>query len=597
MIARLKPGVTRAGAQAQVDAHNAALEKDGPFPEARMMADAGFRTIVLPLHADHVATIRPTLLLMQAGVLFLLFIGGVNLVNLLLVRAGGRAKELAIRQSLGASQRHILGDVVVETVLLTLAGGLIGLVVAASGIRLLIVLGANQLPLGAHIALDGRLALVALLGAIVMGITLAVPIAWFNLRGDPAVALQSESRGGTPSRAAQRLRHGFIVAQIALAFVLLAGAGLLGLSLKRVMAVSPGFSPDHVLSGQVTLPRKNFPDAATRVAFVERLVDAMGQQPGVRGVGAITNLPLSGNSGKSAAHVKGYVPQAGESPRGHYSYSVAGDYFAVMGISLREGRFLTTADSHRDERVCVVDEDFARRYFPRSSAIGLRLFQSSRDEADAEAFTIVGVVGAVKQAELTEDQAQGAVYYPYRYRADSNLFVVTRTTVSPESLGTSLRNVVKDIDPDLPVDDLRSMEVRVADSLVTRRSPALVTGIFAGVALLLAAIGTYGVSSYAVAQRRREIGIRMALGALPAQIRGQFFSLGVRLLAAGTGLGIVGAWMSGRAMQSVLFEVPALHMATLVITALIMSSVTLVACVLPSDRAARISPMEALGEN
>ena len=363
------------------------------------------------------------------------------------------------------------------------------------------------------------------------------------------------------------------------------------------MAVAPGFRPDHILSGQLTLPRKNYPDAATRVAFVERLVDEAGRQPGVRAVGTVTNLPLSGNSGKSAAHVKGHVLQAGESPRGHYSYSVAGDYFAVMGISLREGRFLTTADSLRDERVCAVDEDFARRYFPRGSAIGQRLFQSSRDEAEAEAFTIVGVVGAVKQAELTEDQAQGAVYYPYRHRAEGNLFVVSRTSVSPETLGTNLRSVVKAIDPELPVDDLRSMDVRVADSLVARRSPALLTGIFASMALLLAAIGTYGVSSYAVAQRRREIGIRMALGALPGQIRQQFFSLGVRLLATGTGLGIAGAWISGRAMQSVLFGVPALHMTTLFITTAIMTVVTLIACVLPSHRAARISPLEALGEN
>jgi predicted permease len=347
----------------------------------------------------------------------------------------------------------------------------------------------------------------------------------------------------------------------------------------------------------VTLPRNDFPNSAARVAFIERLVESLSGQPGVRAVGAITNVPLSGNSGKSAAHVKGHVLQAGESPRGHYSYSVAGDYFEVMGISIREGRFLTSADSHRDERVCVVDEDFARRYFPRRSAIGEKLFQSSRDEADAEAFTIVGVVGAVKQAELTEDQAQGAVYYPYRHRADSNLFVVTRTAVPPESLGTTLRRVVKEINPELPVDDLRSMDVRVADSLVARRSPALLTGVFAGVALLLAAIGTYGVSSYAVAQRRREIGIRMALGALPSQIRGQFLSLGVRLLAAGTALGIVGAWMSGRAMQSVLFEVPALHLATLFGTVILMTVVTLAACVLPSHQAARISPMEALGDN
>src|SRR5712692_698916 len=252
MIARLKPGATMAEAQSQIDAHNAAVEEDNP--EAKMMTEAGFRSLVKQLHAEHVRSIRPTLWLMQAGVFFLLFIGAVNLVNLLLIRASGRAKEMAIRQSMGASRGHVVRQVMTETVLLTLVGGLLGLVVGAWGIRLLEVLGADRLPLGAHIGFDGWLASIGLVGAVVLGVVIAVPIAWFNLRSQLANALQSESRTGTISRAAQRIRHGFIVAQIALAFVLLAGAALLGLSLKKVMAVSPGFRADHVLTGEVTVP-------------------------------------------------------------------------------------------------------------------------------------------------------------------------------------------------------------------------------------------------------------------------------------------------------------------------------------------------------
>ena len=252
MIARLKPGATIAEAQSQIDAHNAAVEEDNP--EAKMMTEAGFRSLVRPLHAEHVRSIRPTLLLMQAGVFFLLLIGAVNLVNLLLIRASGRAKEMAIRRSMGASRAHVVRQVMIETVLLTFVGGLLGLAVGAWGIRLLEVLGADRLPLGAHIAFDGWLASIGLAGAVVLGIVIAVPIAWFNLSSHLAHALQSESRTGTISRAAQRLRHGFIVAQIALAFVLLAGAALLGLSLKKVMAVSPGFRADHVLTGEITVP-------------------------------------------------------------------------------------------------------------------------------------------------------------------------------------------------------------------------------------------------------------------------------------------------------------------------------------------------------
>ena len=329
------------------------------------MAEAGFRSPVVSLHAEHVRSIRPTLLLMQAGVFFLLLIGAVNLVNLLLIRASGRAKEMAIRQSMGASRRQVVQQVMVETVLLTLAGGLLGLVVGAWGIRLLEVLGADRLPLGAHIAFDGWLAAIGLAGAILLGVVIALPIAWFNLSSHLANALQSESRTGTISRAAQRLRHGFIVAQIALAFVLLAGAALLGLSLQKVMAVSPGFRADHVLTGQFTLPWGSY-DGSERVALLDRLLEAIGQQPGVAAAGTITNVPLSGDNGKTAFTPKGYVPPPGESLHGHYSYGVDGDYFTALGIPLREGRFLTSADSHRAERVCVVDEDFARRYWPRN---------------------------------------------------------------------------------------------------------------------------------------------------------------------------------------------------------------------------------------
>ena len=250
MIARLKPGATLAQAQAQIDAQNNILEADDP--RAKMIAEAGFRSVVAPLHADQVRTIRPTLLWMQAGAMVLLLIGAVNLTNLLFIRASGRSKEIAIRRALGASRLHIISEAVVETTPLTLAGGLLGLAAGAGGIRLLGVLAVDRLPLGRHIAIDYRLACVAVLGAVVMGLALAAPIAWFNLRGHLASAVQSETRGGTASRAAQSLRYGFIVAQIALATVLLSGAGLLGLSLERAMTVSPGFRPDHVLSGQIS---------------------------------------------------------------------------------------------------------------------------------------------------------------------------------------------------------------------------------------------------------------------------------------------------------------------------------------------------------
>ncbi|MEY2574754.1 MAG: hypothetical protein QOF80_241 [Verrucomicrobiota bacterium] len=592
MIARLKPGATIAEAQAQIDAHNTEVEKDNP--EAKMMAEAGFRSPVLSLHADHVRSIRPTLLLMQAGVFFLLLIGAVNLVNLLLIRASGRAKEMAIRQSMGASRRQIVGQVMVETVALTASGGLLGLVAGAWGTRLLEILGANRLPLGAQIVFDGRLASIGLVGAVVLGVLIAVPIAWFNLSSHLANALQSESRSGTVSRAAQRLRHGFIVAQIALAFILLAGAALLGLSLKKVMAVSPGFQSDHLLTAELTVPWQSDPNR--HVEMGDRLLELIRQQPGVTAAGIITNMPLTGDNGKTAAAPKGYVPPTGQSLQGHYSYAVTGDYFTALGIPLREGRFLTSEDSHRPERVCVVDEDFARHYWPRdsgSSALG-QLIALGDESEDAKLFRIVGVVASVKQTELTEPPGQGAVYLPFAHRENSYYFLVTRTSQRPEAFGGTLRKLVRAADPDLAIDNIRSMETRVSDSLTARRSPALLAGIFAGVALLLAAIGTYGVLGYAVTQRNREIGIRMAVGAQRHQIAAQFLSLGLRLLIGGTALGLIGAWWAGRAMQSVLFGVPSLPFAALGGTALVMTAVTLMACLLPARRAATVDPVVAL---
>ena len=591
MIARLKPGIPLAQAQELIDAQNARLEVDDP--QGKMMADAGFRSLVVPLHADHVATIRPTLLLLQAGALTLLLIGAVNLGNLFLVRAGSRAKEYAVRQALGASRKHIISEVLVETTLLTLGGGLLGPRVAAGGIRLLSTLGAESLPLASQIVFDARLAMVALMAAIALGLLLAAPIAWLNLRRLPGEALQSEGRSGTSAHATQSLRQSFVVSQIALAFMLLAGAGLLGISLQHSLDVSPGFRPDHILTGKIAFSLKGYADDSAKVAFTEKLLDKIGQLPDVVSAGVVTNVPLSGKSGKSAATIQGRSPQPGESPRGHYSYGVGGDYFKAMGFSLLEGRFLTSADSRSSHRVCVVDRDFAHYYWPNGSALGHRLFEGSEQGKDADAFTIVGVVGSVKQAGLTEEAAQGAVYYPYAFHS-GDLFAVVRTTLPPESLGLTLQAVVRQVDPDLPVNDVRTMEARVTDSLAARRTPALLAALFSAIALLLVAIGSYGVLSYAVEQRRREIGVRMALGALPGQIRNQFLLLAFRLLAYGVMLGGVGAWLTGRAMQTLLFHVPAFNLAILSGVTGVIGLVSIVACLLPSHRAARTSIVEAI---
>jgi len=380
---------------------------------------------------------------------------------------------------------------------------------------------------------------------------------------------------------------------VALAFVLLVGAGMLGLSLQRVLAVSPGFQPDHVLTGQLVLPWNNYREPASRLAFLERLLDELRAQPGVTYASINSAMPMSGNGDNNATVVEGHVAQPGESIQAHYTAGSVGDYWQAMGVPLQEGRFLETADNHRDQRVCVVDEDFAKRYWPKGGALGRRI-ANNPVFTEEEAHTIVGVVGRVKHNELGEAVAQGAVYFPYRDYAPPGVFLVIRTAMAPQAFALTLQRTVLRLDPELPVDDLRPMQSRIDESLIPRRSPTLLAGIFAAAALLLASIGTYGVLAYSVAQQRREIGVRLALGAQRAHIHGRFLGVGARLLAVGLAFGGFGAWGVGRAMKSVLFEVGAMQAGVLAATAGVMMIVVLLACWLPARRAANIDPMEAL---
>jgi predicted permease len=591
MIARLAPGATLAEAQAQIDAFNARQATDDPL--LSVIKGAGYHTVVAPLHADHVRTIRPVLLLLQCGVLFLLLIGAVNLANLLLTRAIGRVKELAVRQALGAGRRHVAAEVIVETSLLALAGGLLGLALGWLGVHLLRALGTDRLPLGADIALNARLAFVSFALAVLVALALAVPIVWFNLHARLATGLQAESRGGTTGRAAQRLRNAFIVVQVALAFVLLAGAGLLGLSLKRVLATPPGFNAGNVLTGEVALPWKSYKESPERLAFVERLLQALRALPGVTEAAITTSLPFSAHGSDSGIFIEGRAPTSTDSLHAHYVAESSGGYWRVMNVPLLAGRLLDDADGRRTAKACLVDQAVAERFWPGTSPLGHRLsLEVNFDEAHA--FTVVGVVGNVKQNELAEETGHGAVYFPYGSFNSPSFTLVLRTSLPPAALGPAVQKAVLQLDPELPVDDLRTMEARVDDSLIARRSPAILAGIFASVALVLAAVGTYGVLAYAVGQREREIGVRMAVGALPSQVLTQFLLSGAFLLAAGLGVGLAGAWLTGRAMQSVLFGVGALHPGVLAAATGVMIGVVFLAIYLPSRRAARINPIDAL---
>jgi predicted permease len=591
MIARLQPGVSVATAQAQVDALNqSALATD---PYAGLVIGAGFHTVVRDLHESFVTRMRPVLLLLQAGVLFLLLIGTVNLTNLFLVRASGRTKELSIRQVLGAGRARIVRLLLTESLVVALGGGIAGLAAGWAGLRGFNLLGADQLPRAGDLRIDVTVASVALAAALVVGILLALPALWHTHRENLATTLAVESRGGTTSRATHRLRHGLIVAQFALAFVLLSAAGLLGLSFMRVLAVNPGFAPDQVLSGTIALPGDRYKEGKLRLGFIDRLLHAVQALPGVTAVGVSTSVPFGNSASVNAITVLGHEPKPGESLLAHYTSGVTGDYFTALGIPLQAGRFINADDTDRDDHVCVVDAQFAHKYWPDSSALGHQIINGVPDGKE-KPFTIVGVVGAVKQSDLADAAPKGAVYLPYAAYDGSILSVTLRTVPSPLAAGPALRAAVLRLDPDLPVTDLQTMHGRIDQSLLSRRSPLLLAAVFAGVALLLAGIGLYGVLAYTVAQRRREIGVRMALGAQPGQIRTQFLGLGARLVLTGAALGMIGSWLTGRAMDNLLFGVGAINAGVLAATAGLLMAIALLACLLPAARAARVPPMEAL---
>jgi predicted permease len=393
---------------------------------------------------------------------------------------------------------------------------------------------------------------------------------------------------------AQRLRHSFIIAQVALAFVLLAGAGLLGVSLKHALETPMGFNPDNVLTGRIVLPAKNYPTTAGRLAFVERLLSAVHALPGVTCAAINTDLPFTHMDSDSVVAVESQVKRAGESIQAHYHASVTSDYWRVVSIPLLRGRALEDADNRGKAAVCVIDQAFADRYWPGADPLGRRLCNAAFFD-ESSSLTVVGVVANVKQSDLTESTGHGMVYQPYAASDSRDFALVVRSALPAGSMAPMLRQAVLQLDPELPLDDVTPMQVRIDDSLVVRRSPAILAALFSGFALVLSALGTYGVLAYAVSGRQREIGVRLALGAQPGQIGRQFLWIGMRLVLTGSMLGVIGAWIAGCAMRSVLFEVSTpLHGVLFGGIALVMGGCSLAACLIPALRASRIDPMEAL---
>ena len=599
MLARLAPGATVEQAEAENAALNEAMVEEWGLPGGEQLArDVGFHTMVLPFRDDLVRDIRGSLSLLWAGVAFVLLIGCVNIANLILARSQVRAREMATRMALGAPRLRLVREVLTHALLLAALGGVLGAALAMLGMRALGALGVDQLPRGSEIALDAPVLMftlgVALLAGLVFG---SLPLAQL-LRRDLRGILGAESRGGTADRTALKVRSGLVTAQVALAFLLLIGAGLMLASFRAALSVDPGFQPEGVWTGLVSLPSSRYEDGAARIRFIDGLVEEVRAIPGVTSASVTSQVPFGSSNSSSVILPEGYTPPPGESILSPYTTAVGDGYFETMGIPLKEGRTFTMSDGADGSRVVILDEWLANRYFPAADALGRRMVVGAvpGQETEENLYTVIGVVGSIKLHDLTASPAEhvGGYYVPYRNQPYSSIALVARGEGRVEALTAGIRQRVQRLDPELPVFGIETMSGRIGESLAGRRTPMLLLLGFAGIALLLAVLGIYGVLAYLVAQQSREMGIRMALGSSAKQIFLLVVSRGAVVTGIGLALGAVIAAAGGRLMQSLLFGVQPLEPAVLASVAVLLGLVALAACALPAWQATRVDPADAL---
>jgi len=603
MLARLRPGATIEQARAQNDALNHRLIGEWTVPNAaQLLRDAGYNTQVHPLHDDMVRAIRPTLWLLWGGVAFVMLIGCVNIANIMLARAQARVRDIATRLALGASTARLAREIMTHALVLALLGGAAGLVVAVGGIKLLLWLGADQLPRGAEIGLDGAVLLFTLVLAVAGGLLLgAIPLAQL-LRRDLRGVLQAESRGATASRRTVWVRSALVTAQVALAFLLLIGAGLLLESFRAAQSIAPGFREEGLWSGFLALPGLRYPDDQARGQFADELLTELRATPGVENVAITTQLPFGGNNSNSVILPEGYVPPAGESLLAPLQSWVSPGYFETLGIPLVRGRTFTEADNREGQRVIIIDAWLARRYFQNESPLGKRMEWGAIPGSATEEnrYTIVGVVGTIKHRDLTAPPAEhvGAYYFPLRANPPGYFSVVARSALArPEALTAPFRDRLGRLDRELTMFQIQTVQQRIADSLRERRSSMVLLLGFAALAVLLAVLGIYGVLAYVVAQQNRELAVRLALGCSTAGVFRLVLGRGLRVAVLGLAVGAVVAVAGGRLMRSLLFGIEPLDPIVHLTVAALLGSVAMLACLAPARQAARTDAVQALGQN
>jgi predicted permease len=602
-IARLKPDATVEQAQKQIDALNAAnLERFAQLKE--VLINAGFHTVVMRLQDQIVEDIRPILYLMWGGAAFVLLIGCVNVANLVLVRSRVRLKELATRLALGAGTSRVARQLAVEHVLLTLGSAVIGIAIGFAALRGMDAINLRDVPRAQDIRLDGVVIAYTLIAAALIGVVLSLIPTAASMGSQILGVLREEGRSATVGRGAQSLRRALVVAQVGCAFVLLIGAGLLFATFQKALAVDPGFMPAGVLTAAVSLPDSRYPDDAARRRFTDEALRRVRALATVTVAGATDSLPLGNNASASAILAEGYQAKKGESLIAPSVSRVSPGYFETMRARLVAGRFFDDRDTADATKVIMIDDRLARRFWPNQNPIGRRMYRPSDGGGDMTAITakteflaVVGVIAEMKQRNLTDgDRSVGAYYFPVAQSPSPGMTFVLRSSGDTTSLAGALRREIAAIDAQLPVFEVQPMSYWTARSLANRRTPALLAMVFGGVALFLSAIGLYGVLAYLVTQRRKEIGIRVALGSTAAAVFRLVLREGLILVVIGLALGGIGSLLLRHTLESLLFGVSATDSRVLLLVSGLLAAVAILACCVPARRATKIDPLVALME-
>ena len=588
VVARLKPGVSRAQAQAELDAISRRLERAYPDTNEKRGVE------VSALDQEVFGDIRPALRALMIAVAFVLLIACANVANLLLARSEARQREIAVRTAIGAGWPRLLRQLVTESCVLTGIAAILGLGLAAAGLRVLLRASPVTFPSFVQPHVDLRVAAFTAVVSVACGILLGLAPAMHGRVARLADALKESARGSDGARA-RKVRSALVVAEVSLAVLLLIGAGLMIRTVQHLVAIDPGFNPDRVLTARVSIPRQAAIAASdTPAPFVvaaRTLLDRVRALPGVAAASLASDPPLSGLESAIFYSAEGQGATNAQTMPRAYFHRVTPDFFSTLGISLRNGRTFLESELRPDSRVVIVSEHVVTRFWPEQDPVGKRI-KFGQLASQNPWLTIVGVAGEVKYRGLPENPtADPDLYLPFVDRAQVSM--VMRTNVDPASVAPAVRQAIRDVDPTIPVFAVSTMTERIADQTARSRFTTWIMGAFAGMALLLSAIGIYGVMSYLVSQRTREVGIRMALGATPREIVRLIVGRGARLIGAGLLIGAVASIALERLMSTLIYRASIVDAATAAAIAAL-AAAGLLACYLPALRAARVDPLVAL---